>query len=125
MINRMSDLFLLHRQGFACHTEREFQTGGFIMRIYLMPVLFAFILTAGCDAGPARRAVVEGAGAEELLNLRAGPGLGYRVNLGLPDGTVVLRHDCVTELGQLWCRVSLAAAPGLTGYVSADYLSEQ
>ena len=95
------------------------------MRIILNPVLVALMLSAGCVGGPARRAVVEGAGAEELLNLRAGPGLGYRVILGVPDGTVVMRQDCVTELGQLWCRVSLPDAPGLSAYASADYLSEE
>jgi len=29
----------------------------------------------------------------------------------------------VTEVGQLWCRVSLVDAPGISGYVSADYIS--
>jgi hypothetical protein len=47
------------------------------------------------------------------------------VVLGLPDGTTLDRRDCVTELGQLWCRVSLSAAPGITGYVAADYLSDR
>jgi hypothetical protein len=60
----------------------------------------------------------------ELLKLRGGPGLGYNVILGLPDGTVVLRRDCTTELGELWCRVSLAAAPSVTGFVAARYLSD-
>jgi hypothetical protein len=41
----------------------------------------------------------------------------------LPEGTELIRRDCVTEMGQLWCRVSLADAPATTGYVSADYLS--
>jgi len=67
--------------------------------------------------------VVEGAGPDELLKLRGGPGLGFRVILGLPDGTELIRRDCVTEMGQLWCRVSLRNAPQVTGYVSADYLS--
>jgi uncharacterized protein YraI len=67
--------------------------------------------------------VVEGAGPDEFLKLRAGPGLGYSIILGLPDGTSLIRRDCVTEVSQLWCRVSLAAAPQITGYVSADYLS--
>jgi len=43
------------------------------------------------------------------------------VTLGLPEGTVLNRLDCVTEIG--WCRVSLEAAPQITGFVSADYLS--
>lgn len=43
--------------------------------------------------------------------------------MGLPDGTALTRQECVTELGQRWCRVTLADAPGVTGYVSADYLT--
>lgn len=69
--------------------------------------------------------MVKRAGPDDLLKLRAGPGLGYRVVLGLPDGTELIRRDCVTEVGQLWCRVSLADAPGVTGCVSADYLSDR
>ena len=92
------------------------------MRYALAPLLFATVFIAGCAGGPGSRAVVEGAGSE-LLKLRAGPGLGYRIILGLPDGTVVTRRGCVTEVGQRWCRVALDAAPGVTGFVSADYLS--
>lgn len=61
----------------------------------------------------------------ELLQLRARPGLGYRILLGLPDGTVVTQRGCVTEVGQRWCRVSLGAAPTMRGYVAADYLGDQ
>jgi uncharacterized protein YraI len=85
--------------------------------------MMTVLLVAGCAGGVGSRSVVKGAG-DELLKLRAGPGLGFSVVLGLPDGTVVTRRDCVTEVGQLWCRISLAAAPGITGYVSADYLSD-
>ena len=87
------------------------------------PVIFALMLVASCGAVAADRTVVEGTGPDELLKLRSGPGLGYSVVLGLPDGTSLNRRDCVTEVGQLWCRVSLTAAPRITGYVSADYLS--
>ena len=69
--------------------------------------------------------VVERTGPDDLLKLRAGPGLGFKVVLGLPDGTEVIRRDCVTEVGQLWCRVSLVEAPSVTGYVSADYLADR
>jgi uncharacterized protein YraI len=95
--------------------------GGIMVRVILSS-LCALLFISGCTNPPANRAVVAGANPE-LLKLRAGPGLGYNVILGLPDGTVVLRRDCTTEVGQLWCRVSLAAAPGVTGFVSADYLS--
>ena len=88
-----------------------------------IPVILTIILASGCSNFAADRTLVAGAGPDELLKLRAGPGLGYRVVLGLPDGTSLNRHDCVTEVGQLWCRVSLTAAPQIKGYVSADYLS--
>ena len=85
-------------------------------------VLLAGLVLAGCAAAPGDRAVVAGADPE-LLKLRAGPGLGYRIILGLPDGTRVTRRGCVTEVGQRWCRVSLAAAPGVRGFVADDYLA--
>jgi uncharacterized protein YraI len=56
--------------------------------------------------------------------LRSGPGLGFNIVLGLPEGTVLNLKDCVTEVGQRWCKVSLADAPQISGYVSADYISE-
>lgn len=83
------------------------------------PALFALMIVAGCASG----AVVKGAGPDDLLKLRTGPGLNYKIIMGLPDGTRLKRHDCVTEVGQLWCRVSLDSAPGVSGYVSADYLA--
>ena len=88
-----------------------------------LTVFFTAFFLAGCMGVAGSRVVVDRAGADELLKLRAGPGLGFKVIVGLPDGTELLRRDCVTEVGQLWCRVSLVDVPGLTGYVSADYLS--
>lgn len=89
----------------------------------IIPVILTFLLLSGCSDFARDRTSVVGAGPDELLKLRAGPGLGFKVVLGLPDGTSLIRRDCVTEIGQLWCRVSLTAAPQITGYVSADYLS--
>ncbi|MEZ5756449.1 MAG: SH3 domain-containing protein [Paracoccaceae bacterium] len=93
------------------------------MKTVIPTTLMAIALLAGCVGGAGSRVVVDRAGPDDLLKLRAGPGLGFRVIVGLPDGTELIRRDCVTEVGQLWCRVSLADNPGLTGYVSADYLS--
>lgn len=89
----------------------------------IAPLVLVLGLLAGCAGATGGRAFVVGAGADDFLRLRAGPGLGYRVILGLPDGTEVTRRQCVTEVGQLWCRVALGDAPGISGYVSADYLS--
>ena len=93
------------------------------MQRNILPVLLTFMLVASCGGLVADRTLVKGAGPDELLKLRSGPGLGFNVILGLPDGTSLNRGECVTEVGQLWCRVSLTAAPQITGYVSADYLS--
>jgi uncharacterized protein YraI len=87
--------------------------------------LLTLAVLVGCINLGGSRTVVERAGPDELLKLRAGPGLGYRVILGLPDGTELIRRDCVTEVGQLWCRVALADAPSVTGFVSADYLADR
>lgn len=88
-----------------------------------LAALFTFMIVASCGMGGGT--VVKGAGADELLKLRTGPGLNYKIIMGLPDGTRLNRRDCVTEVGQLWCKVSLVASPGISGYVSADYLSSQ
>lgn len=89
----------------------------------LILLFLALMLLAGCGDRLVGDTVVEGAGPDELLKLRSGPGLGFGVILGLPDGTLLDRSNCVTEVGQLWCQVSLVAAPKIKGYVSADYLS--
>lgn len=93
--------------------------------VRIAAALLCLTLLAGCVGAPGNRTVVDRAGPDDMLKLRAGPGLGFRVLLGLPDGTEVIRRDCVTESGQLWCRVALADAPGVTGYVSADYLADR
>lgn len=93
------------------------------MRRTLFPLL-CLLLLASCGSVDGSYTVVQGAGQDDLLKLRAGPGLGFKVVAGLPDGTELVRRDCVTELGQLWCRVSLAKAPTVAGYVSADHLSD-
>ena len=92
---------------------------------HMAMALFSLALLAGCNGVAGNRVVVDRAGPDDLLKLRAGPGLGFKVVLGLPDGTELIRRDCVTELGQEWCRVALPDAPGVTGYVSADYLSDR
>jgi hypothetical protein len=109
-------------QMFVPAAKPEIAVGGPSMHSALIPSLVSILPIAGCAGGPGSRAVAERAGSD-LLKLRAGPGLSYRIILGLPDGTALTRHHSVTEVSQLWCRVSLRDAPGVTGYVSADYLS--
>jgi len=90
---------------------------------FTLPALVALSLLASCSGLPNDRVIVQGAGPDDLLKLRAGPGLGFNVIMGLPDGTALIRRDCVTEVGQRWCRVLVEDSPRVTGYVSADYLT--
>ena len=106
-------------------TEHSTSLAVAIMHNVLKSTLLMVMLVAGCSNGIGSRAIVAGAGPDELLKLRAGPGLGFRVILGLPDGTQLIRRDCITEASQLWCRVSLFDAPSVSGFVSADYLATE
>lgn len=92
------------------------------MRNYFA-VLLTALITAACAAGTG--AVVKGAGPDDLLKLRKGPGLNYDIIIGLPDGTQLTRQNCVTNAGRVWCKVSLADRPSISGYVSADYLAHR
>ncbi|TKD18405.1 SH3 domain-containing protein [Rhodobacter capsulatus] len=92
------------------------------MRLHFA-ALFALILAAGCAVGTG--AVVKGAGPDDLLKLREGPGLNSRIIIGLPDGTRLTRQACVTRKGKVWCRVFLTDKPGISGYVSAEYLAHR
>ena len=95
------------------------------MKRRFLGMVAAVGLTVACTPVGGDVVVVRGVGAGDLLKLRSGPSLEYNIKYGLPDGTRLIRRDCQTELGQLWCEVSLADAPQVTGYVSADYLSER
>lgn len=92
------------------------------MRTYLAAFL-ALAVVSGCAIGSG--AVVKGAGPNELLKLREGPGLNYKIIIGLPDGTRLTRQDCVKNNGKVWCRVSLTDRPSISGYVSAEYLAHR
>lgn len=67
---------------------------------------------------------VWGVEGEDMLKMRAGPGVGYRVIVGLPNGTVVRVQSCEQTGSTRWCKASLNAARGLKGYVSRTYLRE-
>lgn len=106
-------------------TENSTSSAVPVMHNILKSTLLMVMLFAGCSSGIGSRTTVVGTGPDELLKLRAGPGLGFRVILGLPDGTQLIRRDCITEASQLWCRVSLFDAPSVSGFVSADYLAPE
>ncbi len=68
---------------------------------------------------------VYGVAEGDMLKMRAGPDTGYRVIVGLPNGTVVRVYNCESSGAVQWCKVSLKEARGLVGWVSRSYLREQ
>jgi len=97
------------------------------MRMPVLAALLAVSLGAFASAEPAAagslgRYEVYGVEGEDMLKMRAGPGIGYNVIVGLPNGTVLRVHSCEQTGGTRWCSVSLERARGLKGYVSWAYL---
>ena len=80
---------------------------------------------AGCGsvAVSDRYSVVTGVGPDDMLKLRAGPGTGYRILAGLPEGSRLVNRGCQRVGGTPWCEVRMAGTPLLRGYVSGHYLT--
>ncbi len=57
-----------------------------------------------------------------MLKMRAGPGTGYIIVLGMPNGTSVWVDSCEPSGNTSWCKVTLGGAGGVEGYVSKAYL---
>lgn len=98
------------------------------MRVVLRAL--AVVMVAGMAGGvaladPPGDYVVSGVEGEDLLKMRAGPGVGYRVILGLPNGTVLRIQSCEQTGSTRWCKASLKEARAVRGYVSWAYLQER
>lgn len=85
----------------------------------------AALMASALPAGAATLSEVSGVDKGDMLKLRSGPGLGYRVVVGLPNGTMLRNHGCNRVGGTPWCKVSLREARGLKGYVSGHYLKDR
>ncbi|WGW02860.1 SH3 domain-containing protein [Tropicibacter oceani] len=96
-------------------------------RTLLLAGIIGIAITALADpaaAGWRDRYEVQGVEEDDMLKMRAGPGTGYKVILGLPNGTRLRVTSCEQTGGTRWCKVSLDGAPGLRGYVSWAYLRQ-
>jgi hypothetical protein len=97
------------------------------MRKALLAISMATVLTpllgiGPTQAGPLGRHEVYGVKDDDMLKMRAGPGVGFVVIVGLPNGTVLRVHRCEQTGSTRWCSVSLDRARALKGYVSWAYL---
>lgn len=99
------------------------------MRRTMYSAFVAVVLGTVPSAQPAKANPVgyyEVVGVEDgdMLKMREGPGTGYEVIAGLPNGTILRIHDCDQIGSTAWCKVSLKRARSLKGYVSWNYLQE-
>lgn len=97
------------------------------MRRAVIAALAATVLgsiTTQADAGETGLHEVIGVEDDDMLKMRAGPGTGYKILLGLPNGTVVRLHGCDQTGSTRWCKVSLKQSRGVKGYVSWAYLQK-
>ncbi|AML52847.1 SH3 domain-containing protein [Falsihalocynthiibacter arcticus] len=99
------------------------------MRRTIFTAITGVLLGVFSGAEPAEAAwngyyEVVGVEADDMLKMRAGPGIGYNVIVGLPNGTLVRIYSCEQNGGTGWCKVSLKQSRGLKGYVSRTYLQE-
>lgn len=86
----------------------------------------AFALVGAAPAAALdRQVVVTGVGPDDMLRMRAGPGTGFRVIVGLPEGTALINRGCDRVGGTPWCEVALEDARRLRGYVSGHYLQDR
>jgi hypothetical protein len=114
---------LKHRKHKKCSKQEK------TMHKAIFAALAAIMLGAmsGCvpsDGRLSRYYVVAGVEEGDLLKLRAGPGIGFRVIAGLPNGTVLQVNRCEQTGSTRWCKVALKQPSVLTGYVSWAYLQE-
>ena len=115
---------------FACpkvYNRSRIRTQEEMMRKAVFVALAAVVLGSVLPAVPAAAASlgryeVYGVEEDDMLKMRAGPGIGYIVIVGLPNGTALRVHSCQQTGGTRWCSVSLERARGLKGYVSWAYL---
>ncbi|MCT8329364.1 SH3 domain-containing protein [Albidovulum sediminis] len=74
----------------------------------------------GVDAAIVR---VTGLSAGDVLNVRSGPGTGFRIIGALANGDRVKRLRCENPGGATWCLIEMQTDMREQGWVSARYLS--
>lgn len=100
------------------------------MRKALLAIGMAVLIQMTSSVTPVHAALfgvyeVTGVEGDDMLKMRSGPGTGYRVLLGLPNGTALRVHECQQTGSTRWCKVSLDGARGFKGYVSWAYLRKR
>lgn len=66
---------------------------------------------------------VRGLSANDTLNVRSGPGTGFRVVGALANGDSVRRLQCQSTGNAMWCQIEMMTDMRERGWVNARYLS--
>ncbi len=92
--------------------------------------MFAIAIAAGVPAathaeadGPDFYRVV-GVAADDMLNLRRGPGMQFETIVGLPAGREVNLLSRETYGTTDWCLIALRETPDLQGFVACRFIGE-
>ncbi|PVA11968.1 peptide-binding protein [Pelagivirga sediminicola] len=94
--------------------------------IFAALAILPFALSACAPmGGPMGYYEVFGVEEGDMLKLRAGPGTGFDVIAGLPNGTVLRLNGCERTGGTRWCEAAMKDGPALNGYVSWAYLRKR
>lgn len=110
-------------------TDRDSTLHRFPKGLTIAAAVAAILLLAGSGLHPAEAQTggpyeVFGVDGDNMLKMRAGPGTGYKIVLGLPNGTILRVHNCQQTGSTRWCKVSLKQSRAISGYVSWTYLRE-
>lgn len=93
--------------------------------IYAALAVTPLVILSGCatmGAGPSGSYEVVGVEEGDMLKLRAGPGTGFDVIAGFPNGAVLRLNGCERTGGTRWCKAASKDGRALDGYVSFAYL---
>lgn len=102
------------------------KTVGYSIDVYIEPSRAAAKSHPAPRARPsADRALVSGLTANDLLNVRSGPGTDFRVVGALSNGTQVLLHECRMQGNSRWCEIEMLTDMHERGWVNARYLTDQ
>ncbi len=98
------------------------RTVGYSIDVYIAPDGGPGRPGAGPPAVPSGVVEVRGVPADDVLNVREGPGTGYRIVGALGNGSQVRVLRCETQGASRWCEIEMQTDMRERGWVNARYL---
>lgn len=98
------------------------KTVGYSIDVYIAPSSSS----SRSPSTPGRRGAVvqvKGVPANDVLNVRSGPGTGYRIVGALGNGSQVRKLGCQSQGNSRWCEIEMLTDMRERGWVNARYLA--